>query len=74
VARKRGDEGTGRLEGLVDEKGRVADLRVYDSSGCEILDQSARTSVEKWLFEPGTKDGRVTQMWVRVPIRFKLNQ
>jgi protein TonB len=74
LARKRGYEGTVILEVLVDEKGRVADLRVYDSSGYEILDQSARTSVEKWLFEPGTKDGRVTQMWVRVPIRFKLNQ
>jgi protein TonB len=72
-ARRKGYEGTVILEVLVDENGTVKDLKVVESSGYELLDKSAISSVQKWLFEPGTEGGKAAKMWVRVPIRFKLN-
>jgi protein TonB len=72
-ARRKGYEGIVILEVLVDQKGTVNDLRVFQSSGYKILDQSALESVHKWVFEPGTRNGETVKMWVRVPIRFKLN-
>jgi protein TonB len=72
-ARRKGYEGTVILEVLVNQKGTVNDLRVFQSSGYEILDQSAVEAVHKWVFEPGTRNGQATKTWVRVPIRFKLN-
>jgi protein TonB len=72
-ARRKGYEGNVIIEVLVDEKGNVSDLKIFKSSGYEILDRSALSAVEKWLFKPGTSNGKAMKMWVRVPIRFKLN-
>jgi protein TonB len=72
-ARRKGYEGNVILEVLVDEKGNVIELKVFESSGYNSLDKSALSSVRKWLFEPGTRNGKAARMWVRVPIRFKLN-
>ena len=71
-ARRMGYEGTVMLKVLVDENGRVDDCMVLESSGYPILDHTARASVKKWLFEPGTEGGIKKKMWVRVPIRFDL--
>jgi protein TonB len=72
-ARRKGYEGNVILEVLVDEQGNVMELKLFKSSGYKSLDQSALSSVRKWLFQPGTRNGKAAQMWVRVPIRFKLN-
>lgn len=72
-ARRKGYEGTVILEVQVDENGAVNDIKVSTSSGYKLLDESAVSSVYKWAFEPGTKGGFAAKMWVRVPIRFKLN-
>ena len=72
IARKRGYQGTVVLEVLVDQNGRVGDLRLFTSSGHSILDRSAMASVKGWLFEPGMKGNKKLDMWVRVPIRFEL--
>jgi protein TonB len=71
-ARRLGYEGIVILKVLVDENGRVDDCMVLESSGYPILDHTARASVKKWLFEPGTEGGIKKKMWVRVPIRFDL--
>ncbi len=71
-ARWKGYEGTVVLDVLVDESGTVKDLKVFESSGYELLDKSALTSVQKWLFTPGTKDGNPIGVWVRIPVRYKL--
>lgn len=72
-ARRKGYEGIVILEVLVNENGKVEDLKVFKSSGYKILDKSALSAVQKWLFEAGTRNGKSTQMWVRVPIRFRLD-
>lgn len=72
MARKRGYQGTVVLEVLVDQNGRVGDLRLFTSSGYSILDRKAMASVKRWLFEPGMKGDKKVDMWVRVPVRFEL--
>ncbi|MBC8200085.1 MAG: energy transducer TonB [Desulfobacterales bacterium] len=72
IARKRGYQGTVVLDVLVDQNGRVGDLRLFTSSGYSILDRKAMASVKGWLFEPGMKGDKKLDMWVRVPVRFEL--
>jgi len=71
-ARRKGYEGTVLLEVLVNRNGKVDDLRILVSSGYAILDRSAVKSVKTWSFEPAKKGKDTIDMWVKVPIRFKL--
>jgi protein TonB len=71
-ARRKGYEGTVLLEVLVNRNGKVDDLRILASSGYAILDSSAVTSVKTWSFEPAKKGKDTIDMWVKVPVRFKL--
>jgi protein TonB len=72
AARKKKYQGVVLLEVLVNQAGRVHDLKVLQSSGHVILDKAARVSVKKWEFEPGRHGNDKVDMWVRVPIRFQL--
>lgn len=71
-ARRKGYEGTVVLEVLVNRNGKVDDLRILASSGYEILDRSAVKSVKTWSFRPAKKGNGAVDMWVQVPVRFKL--
>ena len=71
-ARRRGLQGVVTLEVLVNAQGRVADLRLFASSGHRILDKAALKAVRGWRFTPGTVAGQQQQMWVKVPVRFQL--
>jgi protein TonB len=71
-ARRRGYEGTVVLEVLVNRNGKVDDLRILASSGYAILDRSAVKSVKTWSFIPAKKGKDTVDMWVQVPVRFKL--
>ena len=72
LARKRGYQGTVTLDVLVGQKGKVKDIKMFRSSGYSILDEKAVSSVKNWLFEPGMKGDERVEMWVRIPILFKL--
>jgi protein TonB len=71
-ARQKGYEGTVVLEVLVNRNGTVDDLRILTSSGYAILDRSAVQSVKTWSFKPAKKGTDTVDMWVQVPVRFKL--
>jgi protein TonB len=71
-ARQRGYQGTVLLEVLVNRNGRVDDLRILASSGYAVLDRSAVNSVKTWSFIPAKKGKDTIDMWVQVPVRFKL--
>jgi protein TonB len=47
-------------------------VRIKESSGHRILDQAAMSSVRKWVFEPGRRNGLRIAMTVLVPVRFTL--
>jgi protein TonB len=74
TARALGLEGTVELNVLVDVGGRVRDLKLFKSSGHKMLDRAAMESVKNWLFEPGKKGSHPVDMWVVVPMVFKLAQ
>ena len=72
IARRRGYEGIVLVEVLVSREGRVQELRLSQSSGYSILDQAAMASMKRWLFEPATINEERVEMWVKVPVRFRL--
>jgi protein TonB len=72
LARRRNYEGTVMLDVLVRQDGTVGSIRLARSSGHRSLDQSAMRGVRKWTFHPGKREGEGVDMWVKVPIRFRL--
>jgi periplasmic protein TonB len=74
VARRRNYQGTVILEALVTKEGRVADVRLIQSSGYALLDRSALSHVKSWRFRPARKGLQAVDMWVQVPVRYHLTK
>jgi protein TonB len=72
MAREQGWQGTALLKVLVLKNGSVGSLALERSSGFSILDRSALSGVKDWKFNPGQKDGQPTEMWVQIPVTFRL--
>jgi protein TonB len=73
LARSSGFQGTVILEVMVKENGKAGHVRVSRSSGYPSLDRAAAATVKKWIFKPGSENGAVVDMRVKIPIRFKLD-
>jgi TonB family protein len=71
-AREKGCEGEVILRVEVLSNGRVGQIEVRKSSGHELLDRSALTTVKQWRFIPATKGDMAIPLWVNVPIKFQL--
>jgi periplasmic protein TonB len=74
AARRRGYEGTVMMEVLVDRGGKVQDLRLVESSGHGLLDRAAMGAVKRWMFEPARHGEEKVDMWVKVPLTFRLKE
>jgi len=62
------------LEVLVAPDGRAQSVRVTQSSGSPLLDESAVTTVrERWRFIPAQRGGIPVESRIIVPIRFRLD-
>ncbi|RJQ65196.1 MAG: energy transducer TonB [Desulfobacteraceae bacterium] len=72
LARRRNYQGTVLLDVLVNSQGGANQVKVAQSSGYPVLDQSAVESVRRWRFEPARRFGQPIEMWVQVPVRFAL--
>lgn len=72
VARRRGLQGTVRLEVLVGRDGRVRDLKLAESSGHADLDDAALRAVRDWRFVPARRGGEPVDAPVIVPVRFQI--
>lgn len=72
IAREKGWQGTTLLKVQVLKNGLVGSLEILRSSGFSVLDQSALKGVKEWKFIPAQKDGQPTEMFVQIPITFKL--
>jgi protein TonB len=66
------EEGTVMVAAEVGTSGRVVGVKVDKSSGYPDLDAAALHSISDWSFRPGTKEGKPTAQWIRVPVRFQL--
>ncbi len=73
LARRMGVQGTVVLRVHVHADGSVIAAEVKQSSGSELLDDSAlRTVRESWQFVPARVNDEPVESWVEVPIRFVL--
>ena len=72
IARRRGYEGRTLIRVKVLENGKAGKIEVEESSGFKVLDTAALKSVSGWTFVPGRINGKRTEQWIRVPIRFVL--
>jgi protein TonB len=74
TARQRGYEGDVLIAAEVRADGRIGAVRVTRTSGYPTLDESALEAVKMWRFEPARRMGSAVDVWVEIPIRFKLSQ
>jgi protein TonB len=65
-------EGKVTLMAEVGSDGRAGQVKILESSGHELLDQSALSTVKQWKFTPARKDGVIITQAVRIPITFSL--
>jgi len=71
-ARRLKQEGTVLLRAEVDSQGKVASVSLARSSGFSLLDESARSTIEKWLFKPARMAGIAVSTTVEIPVQFEL--
>jgi TonB family protein len=73
AARRNGVEGIVSLYGIIRSDGSVANVQVVRGVHAE-LDQSAVAAFQRWVFEPGHKNGAAVNLEVVVEIPFRLNR
>ncbi len=73
LARKQGVSGFVRMNVLIDENGRVEDVKVVESQPEDIFDLKAESTIRQWRFEPATYNGKKVEVWAAQKIVFKLN-
>ncbi|MDB5108630.1 MAG: periplasmic protein TonB, partial [Candidatus Binatus sp.] len=72
-ARRREQQGTVILRVLVAADGSVERAEVAESSGIDVLDESALETVRsRWRFIPARRGAITLESWVLVPIQFAL--
>jgi protein TonB len=74
IARKKGWAGTLILQANISAQGSVESLKILQSTGHDVLDQSAIAAVRQWHFHPQKVNGIPTPVTVELPVKFSLNQ
>lgn len=73
VARRNGYQGRVLVRLDVAADGRATGAEVLESSGYDVLDQSAVEALKAWKLEPALTGGRPVPGSVNVPVRFRLS-
>lgn len=72
LARQRGYEGRVLIRACISGEGKVETAEILESSGHDILDESARQAVLVWSFDPQMSFGRPVRSRVTIPVVFRL--
>lgn len=72
LSRQYEEQGTVVLRVFVKADGTAGQTEIKSSSGYPLLDESAKTAVQTWRFNPATSDGKPVADWFLIPIPFKL--
>jgi protein TonB len=72
MARRRGISGRVLVRAEVTVDGHCRHVRVIQSSGYRILDETALAAVKKWRFVPASRGSRPVTATVDIPLNFKL--
>lgn len=65
------ETGTVTLGFLIGTDGKVIESKIESSSGSKSLDKTALAALSLCKFKPGTKDGKVEQMWTKLDFVWK---
>ena len=57
---------------MVKADGTAGAVEIRTSSGFPLLDESARSTVQGWRFNPATLDGKPVAEWYQLAIPFTL--
>ena len=74
MSRRLREVGVVELRVRVSAGGEPLEIQLAKSSGYARLDESARTAVQKWKFQPAMRNGNAVEAWVRVPLEFSLTR
>ena len=74
AARKARWEGTVVVRVLINTDGSVASAALRESSGYDVLDESAVQAVSKWSYNPARKGGVPMTSYHDVKVRFRLDE
>lgn len=74
LSRKQAEQGTVILRILVKTDGTPGDVRIQQSSGYPLLDESALSTVKQWRFHPASINRHPIAEWYQVAIPFKLQK
>lgn len=72
-SKRLGEQGTVIIRVLITPDGRAEKAEIRTSSGYLRLDETALSTVQRWRFVPGQRNGAPEAMWFNVPIRFVLD-
>ncbi len=72
-SKRLGEEGTVVIRVLISPEGRAEKAEIRTSSGYARLDDTALSTVLRWRFVPGQRNGVPEAMWFNVPMRFALD-
>lgn len=67
-----GHQGEVLIRVRLDLDGSAAEIRLWRTSGFDVLDRSALAAVRGWLFHPAMRGGHPVPAWVEIPVRFHL--
>jgi len=67
-----GIEGSVTVELFVNEDGKVEMASVLSSIGPKSFEGSSLDAIRKFVFQPPTRDGQPTSMWIRFLIKFRI--
>ncbi len=73
IAKEAGIEGTIVIQVLVGADGLVKDTQILKGIPNTGLDEAATEAVKDIKFKPAEKDGVPQEVWISIPINFKLN-
>jgi protein TonB len=73
MSRRMGEQGVVMLRVLVNEKGQAEQANIQQSSGFSNLDEAGRQAAMRALFKPYIEDGKAIQVYVIVPINFRIS-
>jgi protein TonB len=72
LSKRLGEQGKVVVRVLIGVDGLAQNSEIQQSSGFDRLDQAALTTVMRWRFVPGKRNGLTEAMWFNVPINFVL--
>lgn len=73
-ARSRGEQGIVLVKARIDKNGKVAEAAIDPTQpASDVLGKAAVAAVEQWTFEPAKLKGEPVEVWIVVPVNFKLH-